>query len=787
MADRTGGDPLERLGDARRLPEEMTRTFEGDELESLFADMLPGNFQGGRAADLAGAVQPGPVLGQSRQDEGLVSPESNWEEQLRVRLLAGGMNEPRLLASSSLRSRIYLSRHVDLDMNVVVKVFLPGLKPGPGWRSKFLREGRATGKINHPHVLRLLGGGQLADASYLVYEHCSEGSLAERLLLAPPTLRYAGRLFAQMIQGVQAIHNAGFLHLDIKPSNILLAEGGVPKLADLGLARLLDARGLVHVDQVAGTPGYMAPEQTYSGADLSCAADIFSLGSVFYQMITGRFPFQGYAGESIGRMIQRLRRDQVEPPSHIRPEVPEAVDRLVARCLERDPRNRFSMAEELLGGVMAWLGETDPAKEGTALAPSRRDRPDQDLADSLRFAVFRKNLQGRYLFANDAFCLAMGRERSAILGASNEEILAPEMAGRLRMHEVQVLRTGQIHEDVEEHLSRACLVRCRCRLPALGSVENSDRQYIQSFLAPLRDQEGQVMGVQGLFYNITPLKQAERRAREALEKLEKANTELRRSNQDLAQFASVVSHDLQSPLGTVQELLRRLGERYAAGLGDQGKAILDLAQQSVVRMRVMVTDFLAYARAGQGQREPVEVDCQAACAQALANLRSEVVTSGATVMVSTLPRVQGWFTQVQQLFQNLIQNAIKFRGDQPVVVRIGWRSVANRWAHIWVKDNGPGIGEEWRESIFRIFERGPGGASRSGTGLGLALGRRIVEQGGGRIWVESEPGAGAAFHFTLRLVPMDPGKAVRAKDELPDLATSKISLAKPQDLNEAKS
>ena len=129
-----------------------------------------------------------------------------------------------------------------------------------------------------------------------------------------------------------------------------------------------------------------------------------------------------------------------------------------------------------------------------------------------------------------------------------------------------MLRTGQIHEDVEEHLTRACLVRCRCRVPALGGCEESDRQYIHSFLAPLRDQEGQVVGVQGLFYNITPLKQAERRAREALEKLERANEDLRRSNADLAQFASVVSHDLQAPLGTVQELLRRLAERHAPNL-----------------------------------------------------------------------------------------------------------------------------------------------------------------------------------------------------------------------------
>lgn len=758
MGDRSGKDPLERLGDARRQPEEMTRTFEGDDLERMleaaehfpfgpFAlDQSTGN---GTEEDEEAPQAPGPFGSLALDQEG------PWADQLRQRLRTTGYSEPRLLASGSPRSRIYLSRHVDLDLTVAVKVFLPAKKPGFAWRGRFLREGRAAGKVNHPHVLRLLGGGQLADAAYLIYEHCAEGSLAERLLLAPPTLRYAVRLVSQMVQGLQAIHDAGYLHLDIKPSNILIAEGGLPKLADLGLARLLDARGLAHVEQVAGTPAYMAPEQTYPGSDLSCASDIFSLGTVFYQMLTGRVPFQGQPDEPVYRLIQRLRHQPVPIPSVFRPEIPEALDRLVMRCLERDPRKRFAHAEELLETVLGWLGETDPAR--LQAAQSRRDKHDQDLAESLRFAVFRKNLQGRYLYANDAFCLAMGRDRSAILGSSDEDLMAPEMAGRLRSHEVQVLRTGQIHEDVEEHLSRACLVRCRCRVPALGSMEESDRQFIHSFLAPLRDQEGQVVGVQGLFYNITPLKQAERRAKEALEKLERANEDLRRSNADLAQFASVVSHDLQAPLGTVQELLRRLSERHGANLDGQGKTILDLAQQSVVRMRTMVTDFLAYARAGQGQKEPQVVDCHSACAQALANLRGEVIASAATIMVSPLPKVMGWFTHLQTLFQNLIQNAIKFRGENPIVIRIGWRILGNRWAHVWVKDNGLGIGEQYKESIFRIFERGPTGANRGGTGLGLALCRRIVEQGGGRIWVESEPGQGAAFHFTLPLAAGEHG------------------------------
>ncbi len=238
MGDRPGKDPLERLGDARRQPEEMTRTFEGDDLERMLEaaehfpfgpftlDQSTGN---GTEEEEDASQAPGPFGSLALDQEG------PWADQLRQRLRTTGYSEPRLLASGSPRSRIYLSRHVDLDLTVAVKVFLPAKKPGFVWRGRFLREGRAAGKVNHPHVLRLLGGGQLADAAYLIYEHCAEGSLAERLLLAPPTLRYAVRLVSQMVQGLQAIHDAGYLHLDIKPSNILIAEGGLPKLADLGL------------------------------------------------------------------------------------------------------------------------------------------------------------------------------------------------------------------------------------------------------------------------------------------------------------------------------------------------------------------------------------------------------------------------------------------------------------------------------------------------------------------------------------------------------------------------
>ena len=675
--------------------------------------------------------------------------DNSWERDLRDRLKLTGYSDPRLIVDPLPGRRIFLSRHIDLDRTVAVKVFLPIPGVRRPWLDAFKREARAAARVDHPLVLRLHTGGQLAGCAFLIYDFCEGGSLTDRLRVGQPSLAYALRIALHAARGAQAIHDAGLLHLDIKPSNIFLTVSGTPKIGDFGLARIMDSRGLARVEMAAGTPGHMAPEQAVPHSDLGPSTDVHGLGALLYQMLTGRPPRPGKAPPT-GVSLIEWASTPVTFPSTLRPGIPGDVEELVLASLEVSPGKRPPSAGAFAASLESCLERAGISYDGPGHPMQERQGGETVLGDGLRFAVYRKDLRGRYMYANEAFCLAMGRSREGLLGAMDSELYPPEMAGRYRAHERQVIQTTEVHEDIEEHFSPACAPQCRCRLPAEGAPEAEDRQYIQSFLAPLRDAEGVVTGLQGLFFNVTPLKQAERRSRLAAEKLEQANAGLRRSNQELAQFAGMISHDLQAPLGTVHGLVERVFAREAETLRGSSRQALGHALESLDRMRRMVSDLLRISRVRSAELVPEVVDSRMACAQALANLRGELESRGAQVYLGPLPEVLGRFTLVMQLFQNLVHNALKFTGEKVPLVRVGWKR-DGRMARFSVRDNGIGVLPGQEERIFEIYERGERSRHLPGSGVGLALCKRIVEQAGGRIWVESEPGAGATFFFTMPL------------------------------------
>jgi len=683
-------------------------------------------------------------------DPAIEDSPAGWESDLRDRLRLMGFSEPRSLIDPLPGRRVYLCRHLDLDRNVAVKVFLPVPGARRPWLEAFKREARAAAKVDHPLVLRLHSGGQLEGSAYLVYDYCEGGSLSDRLRVGQPTLAYAMRIALQVARGAQAIHDAGLLHLDIKPSNIFLTVAGTPKIGDFGLARLMDSRGLARVDVVAGTPGHMAPEQAEPQADLGPTADVHGLGALLYNLLTGRPPRPARSPADGQPMpISRRAALPVPHPSLLRQGIPGDVEELILSSLEISPGLRPPTARAFAESLEACLGRAGiPFEKAEFGAPERWE--DAPFGDGLAFAVFRKDLRGRYLHANEAFCQALGRTRAGLVGATDSELYPPDLAARYRSHERQVIQTQEVHEDIEEHLTSACAPQCRCRLQGEHHREYEDRQYIQSFLSPLRDSEGVVTGLQGLFFNVTPLKQAERRSRLAAEKLEQANAGLRRSNMELAHFAGMISHDLQAPLGTVHGLVDRVMSREGGGMGAGSRQALVHALESLDRMRRMVSDLLRISRVRNAERPQEVVDSRMACAQALANLRGELESRGAQVYLGPLPEVLGRFTLVMQLFQNLVHNGLKFTVDKVPLVRVGWKR-EGRMAHFSVRDNGPGIPAGQEERIFEIYERGERSRHLPGSGLGLALCRRIVEQEGGRIWAESDPGSGASLHFTLPL------------------------------------
>lgn len=223
--------------------------------------------------------------------------------------------------------------------------------------------------------------------------------------------------------------------------------------------------------------------------------------------------------------------------------------------------------------------------------------------------------------------------------------------------------------------------------------------------------------------------------------------ELARSNQELQSFASVVAHDLRSPLLTISGYCEILKEEFGETIAPDAVEYLSHIVGAVQRMSRLIEDLLDYSRVGRGRDPMGAVDLNGVLKQACDNLDGPVREAGATVEVGPLPTVAGDQTQLVQLFQNLIGNALKFRGAQPPHVRVRAEADGRLW-QLFVEDNGEGIDPKDFERIFQVFQR-LHGKDYPGTGIGLALCKKIVERHGGKIWLTSEPGRGTAFFFTL--------------------------------------
>jgi len=230
--------------------------------------------------------------------------------------------------------------------------------------------------------------------------------------------------------------------------------------------------------------------------------------------------------------------------------------------------------------------------------------------------------------------------------------------------------------------------------------------------------------------------------------LKQTVAQLERSNAELEQFAHVASHDLQAPLAVITDYVRLLQRAYKGKLDGRADTFIAGAVEGVGRMQELIRDTLAYSRVETRGRPFERVACSDAVDQALTNLRVTIKESGGVVAYDPLPSVMADGPQLVQLFQNLIDNALKFRRDEPPEVRIGAEQKDGDWL-FFVRDNGIGIPPEAAERIFAMFGRVHGKSEYPGTGIGLAICRKIVDRHGGRIWVESEPGKGATFYFTI--------------------------------------
>lgn len=270
-------------------------------------------------------------------------------------------------------------------------------------------------------------------------------------------------------------------------------------------------------------------------------------------------------------------------------------------------------------------------------------------------------------------------------------------------------------------------------------------------VSPLHDSTAKVIGYVITLIDITERKSGEKQLRAANTELEQRAQALAGSNAELQKFAYVASHDLQEPLRTITSYSQLIQKRYGGKLDEKADRYLNFVSDAAIRMQQLIEDLLSYSRVSTEERALQRTDCAQILAQVLANLDAAIVQSKALVTWDPMPTLNAEPSQLVELFQNLISNAIKFQGTEQQRVHIGATREGEEWVFC-VRDNGIGIDPQYSERIFIIFQRLHTREQYRGTGIGLAICKRIIERHNGRIWLESAPMKGAAFFFTLPAV-----------------------------------
>lgn len=384
-------------------------------------------------------------------------------------------------------------------------------------------------------------------------------------------------------------------------------------------------------------------------------------------------------------------------------------------------------------GLIAWVGwqlvESVETAEQLRIDSCLRQVAEEaatffrSMVDHVPIGISRTDLSGRFVFVNEEFCKMFGTSADDLLGKTPDDVVPNFTADKFGTINRRVVEHGQPEERIE-------------RL-----TQGDQEQFMKVIRTPVRDAQNQVIGVQAVWLDVTELQQAQNR-------LERYAQNLERSNVDLQQFAYIASHDLQEPLRAVSSYCQLIEKHYSGQLDERSMRWLQFVVNGAKRMQTLVRDLLTYARVDNKAESWITVDSDSVCRLAVENLSQAIKEAGAEVTIDKLPIVCADATQLEALFQNLIGNAVKFRGARRPRVSIAAQRVGQEWQFA-VRDNGIGIKPEFHERVFEIFKRLESHDRYSGTGIGLAICKRIVERYSGRIWVESQLGQGSTFFFTL--------------------------------------
>ena len=376
-------------------------------------------------------------------------------------------------------------------------------------------------------------------------------------------------------------------------------------------------------------------------------------------------------------------------------------------------------------GVVSTIGDITKQRNAE-LALSASEALYRQTFELATTGIAHVDLAGRFMQVNRSLCEILGYSEKELIGRPVKEISHPEDRNLTDSQRMRV-RSGE---------------KPSVRFEKRYIRKNGAIVWVGLSVALACDPSGTPQYEIALFDDITERKKAEAALREAHE-------ELKRSNGELEQFAYVASHDLQEPLRMVSSYTQLLMRRYGDKLDGDAKEFTAFIVDGATRMKQLIEDLLAYSRVGTRDRNFKPAEAESSLRRALTNLRAAIQDSGAAVTQDKLPTIPCDEVQLAQLFQNLIGNALKFRKpDAAPAVHVGAADQGAEW-EFTVRDNGIGIEPQYFERIFMVFQRLHDKGEYPGTGIGLAIVKKVVERHGGRIWVQSQPGAGTTFHFTM--------------------------------------
>ena len=377
-------------------------------------------------------------------------------------------------------------------------------------------------------------------------------------------------------------------------------------------------------------------------------------------------------------------------------------------------------AEGRISGVVLVFRDVSREKQA-----KRIDRLLASIVESSDDAIYAKTLDGTIRSWNSGAERVYGYPAEEAIGKNVSMLVPPEMPNEV---------PGML-QKIGEGVRIAHYETVRIR-------KDGSRVHVSMSLSPLWDGEGKVMGASSLARDITDRKLAE-------EALKRTAEELDRSNKELEQFAYVASHDMQEPLRTITGYLQLLSARYKGQIDEKADRYIAYAVEGAERMSTLIRDLLSYSRVNTRGGEFQPTDSGESLEFAIRNLRSAIDQSQATITHDPLPLLEADKTQLVQLFQNLIGNAIKYRSpERNPRIHVSARRENSAW-HFDVQDNGIGFEQQYESKMFLIFQRLHSRGKYPGTGIGLAICKRIVDRHGGRIWAAGEPGHGAKFSFTI--------------------------------------